>query len=333
MRRIDGVVDALNLTIHPSQFPDVELAALTGGLANGRVDPRLHYRSPLQSARWLRVYERWAPFNNREDCRIIYNKSSKRAAGGSGGDVAVIGLGCGDGSKDVRLLESLQRNGSNLHFVPLDVSASLATRAALAARRIVPAERIHPIVADLGRAADLREWLDVRLPETARRIVTFYGMIPNFEPDEILPRLSALLRPGDQLLFSANLAPGNDLHAAVNSILPQYDNAETRAWLMTLLEEAGEKEGSGELKFRVESGSQAEELRRIVARFHFCADTTLRINEYEFSYPKGSELRLFYSYRYSVQQIRELLERFGIRSVDSWITDNGEEGVFMCGLV
>jgi hypothetical protein len=155
-------------------------------------------------------------------------------------------------------------------------------------------------------------------------------MIPNFEPLEILPVLANLLQTGDRLLFSANLVPGDDLDESVHRILPQYDNPETRAWLMTLLEEGGAAANSGELKFSVEPGRQSDELQRIVARFHFAEDTKLQINESEVSYSKGADLQLFFSYRYTVRQIRDLLARFGMTSVDSWITDNGEEGVFLC---
>ena len=328
--RISAVPEPLQLTIHPSQFPDEEAAALAASLADGRVDPRLHYQTPLQSQRWLKVFERWSPFMNREDCRAIYRKSSRQVAAESTGDVAVIALGCGDGSKDLELLNGLRDGGARIHFVPLDVSASLSTRAALSARDLVASDRIHPIVADLARARDLGTWLDARLPVTAGRIFTFYGMIPNFEPQEVFPVLSGLLRPGDRLLFSANLVAGDDFNAAVERILPQYDNPETRTWLMTLLEEVGTADGAGELRFGVEPGSYSAELRRVVARFRFTKDSRLRILDQTFRYSKGADLRLFFSYRYSGEQIQKLFTRFEIRSLDSWITDHGEEGVFLC---
>ena len=40
-------------------------------------------------------------------------------------------------------------------------------------------------------------------------------MIPNFEPQIILPKLATLVRPKDFLLFSANLAPGKNYAAGV----------------------------------------------------------------------------------------------------------------------
>src|SRR5271157_5228223 len=96
---------------------------------------------------------------------------------------------------------------------------------------ILPKKNIHPFVCDLATAGDLRKVLVTRHSS----LVTFFGMIPNFEPEQILPKLASLVRPKDFLLFSANLAPGINYAAGVKKILPQYDNDLTRDWLMTFL--------------------------------------------------------------------------------------------------
>ena len=94
------------------------------------------------------------------------------------------------------------------------------------------------------------------------RLVTFFGMIPNFEPQEILPKLASLIRPKDFLLFSANLAPGADYAAGMKKILPQYDNALTRDWLMTFLLDLGVERRDGELRFAIEEWPVWIETRR-----------------------------------------------------------------------
>ena len=78
-------------------------------------------------------------------------------------------------------------------------------------------------------------------------------MIPNFEPQIILPKLASLVRPKDFLLFSANLAPGNNYAAGVKKILPQYDNPLTRDWLMTFLLDLGVERNDGKLRFKIET--------------------------------------------------------------------------------
>ena len=127
----------------------------------------------------------------------------------------------------------------------------------------MPEKNCFPFVCDLATADDLHETLVTRHPS----LVTFFGMIPNFEPQEILPKLAALIRPKDFLLFSANLAPGSDYAAGIREVLPQYDNPQTRDWLMTFLCDLGVEHHDGDLRFQIENGRAG--LTRIAALFHF----------------------------------------------------------------
>ena len=68
-----------------------------------------------------------------------------------------------------------------------------------------------------------------------------------------MPKLASLIRPKDFLLFSANLAPGKNYAAGMKKILPQYDNAQTRDWLMTFLLDLGIEKCDGELRFEIET--------------------------------------------------------------------------------
>ena len=110
----------------------------------------------------------------------------------------------------------------------------------------MPEKNCFPFVCDLATADDLSAIPDSRITHHASRITTFFGMIPNFEPQIILPRLASLVRPKDFLLFSANLAPGNNYAAGVKKVLPQYDNPLTRDWLMTFLLDLGVERNDGQ---------------------------------------------------------------------------------------
>ncbi len=135
-------------------------------------------------------------------------------------------------------------------------------------------------------------------------------MIPNFEPQEILPKLAALVRPKDFLLFSANLAPGKNYAAGVKKVLPQYDNPPTRDWLLTFLLDLGIERGDGRLKFAIETGGGG--LKRIVARFHFTRTARIAIESERFEFRRGESIRLFFSYRYTPALVRKMLERLGL---------------------
>ena len=152
-------------------------------------------------------------------------------------------------------------------------------------------------------------------------------MIPNFEPEQILPKLTTLVGKNDFLLFSANLAPGKDYDAGVRQILPQYDNPLTRDWLSAFLFDLGVEPGDGELRFAIED---VNSLKRVVARFHFQHPRTVSIDDERFQFGVDDSIRLFFSYRYTPELVRTHLEQHGLHVQDQWVTQSEEEGVFLC---
>jgi uncharacterized SAM-dependent methyltransferase len=185
------------------------------------------------------------------------------------------------------------------------------------------------LVCDLVTATDLAAAIAWSPVLHGARLITFFGMIPNFEPGDILPTLASLLRDEDGLLFSANLAPGADYTAGMQRILPQYDNALTREWLLTFLLDLGVERGDGELRFSIEDEPAGSGLKRVVARFGFRMARTLAIEGEHFEFRPGEDIRLFFSYRYTPERVRAQLARSALHVSDGWITPSGEEGVFL----
>ena len=192
-------------------------------------------------------------------------------------------------------------------------------------------------------------------------------MIPNFEPQIILPKLAALVRPKDFLLFSANLAPGKNYAAGMKKVLPQYDNPLTRDWLMTFLLDLGVERNDGKLRFKIETCSsrhaclaiagrrrkeaqisrsisakknqrlltssptmEGGELKRIVAGFHFTRARRIEVDGERFDFHAGEVIQLFFSYRYTPGRVRAILNRHGLDVCGQWIAKSEEEGVFLC---
>jgi uncharacterized SAM-dependent methyltransferase len=198
-----------------------------------------------------------------------------------------------------------------------------------AASGVIPAGNCFPLVCDLAAGDDLPTVLDRQAVPNAARLITFFGMIPNFEPQLILPRLASVVRLGDCLLFSANLAPGADYAAGVQRILPLYDNALTRDWLMTFLLDLGVDAGDGELRFVVEDDPAGSGLKRVAADFRFNRLREIRVGAQRFEFPAGESIRLFFSYRHTPGLVQSLLARHGLNVLDQWITNSQEEGVFL----
>jgi len=185
----------------------------------------------------------------------------------------------------------------------------------------LPEKNCFPFVCDLTSAEDFQKFLVTRHPS----LVTFFGMIPNFEPQIILPKLASLIRPKDFLLFSANLAPGSNYAAGIKKVLPQYDNAPTREWLLTFLLDLGIGRGDGKLHFTIETGGLG--LKRIVAKVQFRRACSIEIETEKFAFRRGESIRLFFSYRYTPALVQKCLARHDLEVLDQWITQSEEEAL------
>jgi L-histidine Nalpha-methyltransferase len=317
-----SLMPVVSVAIHSSQFPENVRRDLLLSLRQRKVNHKLLYDSIKQTQKWLALHEAHSPARNDKDCARIYDEAFKAiAANTKARQVHVIGLGCGGGQKDARLLQLLKARGKKLRYTSVDVSSAMVLVAEQRARRIIGPENCLPFVCDLATARDLPDNLVTHQPS----LVTFFGMIPNFEPNKILPRLSALLRPNDILLFSANLAPGTDYDKGMQKILPQYDNALTREWLVTFLLDLGIERKDGDLNFSIENRGK---LKRIAAYFHFRRPRRVRIDNNTFTFRRGENIRLFFSYRYRPENVRSVLQRSGLGVGTEWISPSKEEGVF-----
>lgn len=277
----------------------------------------------------MEVHSTHSPAITAADARSIYDRAAEESVlRMEPGPWGCIGLGCGSGHKEARVVAALSARGSCVTYLPLDVSVPLVLISREAALAKVSNLSVHPIAADLIDAADLTAVIDPLLPSGAARCFTLFGMVPNFEPDFIFERLSAWLRPGDRMLFSANLAPGPVLEAGVRAVLPQYDNPETQAWLRTLLEDHGVAADSGSVEFHVEWDLGFPGCARIAADWVVSRSSELVLDRESFPLLPGERLRLFFSCRHTPGSIEFGLRSQGLRLAQSWIAGSGEEGVF-----
>lgn len=322
-----GMSVVVNITIHRSQFPEAVRCDLLRSLRTRKVAHKFHYDSVKQTQKWLALHQQFAPSRYDENCRAVYEQSFKATAGKiKSKSVHLIGLGCGGGQKDTRLLKELKKR-RQIYYTPCDVAAAMVLTAREVALPVCPEKHCFPLVCDLETATNLPVVFDLPVARNAMRIVTFFGMIPNSEPQVILPKLASLVRPKDWLLFSANLAPGHDYAAGVKKILPQYDNALTRDWLLTFLLDLGVEKKDGELRFGIEDKNG---LKRVVANYHFKRTCPIEIEDDAFTFKAGDTIRLFFSYRYTLKLVRKYLARHQLDICGQWITESEEEGVFLC---
>lgn len=312
--------------IDHSQFPASVQRDLLDSLRRREINHKFHYQSYKQAARWLALHEAYSPARTDASCPRIYDDAFLAAVQSiSGPHVHLVGLGCGGGQKEARFLELLRRQGIPSIATLLDVSLPLVLTAREAALPNTTA--CHGIVCDLGTSSDLAGAID-GADKTRARVLTLFGVLPNFEPAPLLSRIAPLLRPRDLLLIGANLAPGSDYRAGVQQVLPQYDNDLTRDWLMTLLSDLGLEKSDGELGFEIQT--DVNQLHRIVANFHIRQHREITVSGERFSFASGERIRVFFSCRHTCETMRRILGAHRMSVQDQWLNDSGEEGVFLC---
>jgi hypothetical protein len=350
------------ILVHESQFPQNIRRDLLESLRTRKVNHKFHYESVKQAHQWLALHQKYSPSRRDPDCTRVYDEAFKAAAGNLGTrDVHLIGIGSGGGQKDTRLLGYLRNKRRTTFYTPCDVSNSMVLTALKIAcgkvhgrQPVVRSSRCSLLVCDIANTADLPTVLDgievsaLAARETgfrpravhgtrrlrhapAARILTFFGMIPNFQPALILPRLASMIRRGDILLFSANLAPGLHYARGVGKIVSQYDNPLTREWLMTFLLDLGIGRQDGELRFSIvtDNSNSPLRLKRIQADFHFTRRRAISLDDVEFVFAVGASIRVFFSYRYTPSLIHAVLQRHGLAVRQQWITASEQEGVFL----
>lgn len=326
-------VDSLaQVFIHESQFPRIVLEQLKHSLHTRRVSHKFHYQTHRQVEKWHLLHQKYAPFNHDAECREIYSFAAEAAASQVGAEpAAVIGLCCGYGEKELELLQALQKYPRPISFCACDGSVAMVLRATETVVRIIAPAHISRVVCDLENARDMSACFASLLTAQSKRIYTFFGSLHNFEPNRIFLLLANLLQPGDQLLFSTNLVAETGYASAVESILPQYQNELTQEWLSLFVSDVGIRASCGTIQGGVESCGGGTELRRIALYFKFGQNITIKLAEENFEFSAGERMRLFFSYRYTVSRVLDLLARNGLKSEQHWVTRSGEEGVFLCG--
>jgi uncharacterized SAM-dependent methyltransferase len=329
--RVSNVMaDVVTVSIHRSQFPDAVRQSLLTSIRTRRINPKFHYDGTRQTLRWLALHEALSPSRSNPDCRQVYTQAfDYLVQATTAPDLDVIGLGCGGGWKEAELIRRLRGAGRSCVYFPVDVSVAMVVVASRTAQWEAPECRCHPLVTDLSEVDGLDGWSG-ESPREGPRLITCFGLLPNFEPPVIGARLRSLVRPGDLLAVSANLAPCAGGRGDVESILPQYDNVPTRDWLMGLMSDVGFCAGDGALQFKVEKSGEEPGLWRIAVDFVLGSPKSVEVEGHHFDFSMGDSFRVFFSYRYTPAQVESLLAAHGLSVRESWVSPTGEEGVFVC---
>jgi len=320
-------------------IPAIDIHPLTQGqslqdeviesLRANRIDPKLLYVTPRQAELWRQVFLHHSPIHaNFEFARIYWDAFARIADQLKNQKRTLVGLGCGNGHKELQFHSELKAQSCEVLFSAIDVSHDFVLESAT---KLIAAGADHrrSLVCDLAQTAFLKKWLD-RTEGAFPRVITFFGLVPNFSPLAVTRLLHSVLRPGDVMLASAHLAPvraenRGEIRSAMNSILPQYDNRKTLEWLAEALK-------IWDLESLVERPQVSiGEWEGIPAFFAFASwKKAVPFEKWGHSFsPKMEEpLRLFFSLRYTVSRFEAMLRREGFSAELLSITSCRQEAIW-----
>ncbi len=268
-----------------------------------RIPGRFLYDSPAQASRYLAYQRAWAP----RALGGLYDRAFAAAIARTERPYRWVGLGCGGGARDARFHEM-----AGVPALLTDTSPSLLLEAM---ERIVSAE---------GLAVDLEVQPERAAFGEDRALFGAFGLLPNFEHGSFLGWLSALLRAGEILLLSANLAPDGDRAA----IVAQYDNAEARAWYGGALSELGLFDAEVVVR-----AAGTDEVWRIEVEARPRRDQVLSIFDASIPIARDEPLGLFSSTRFTAWALPPIFEAAGLALLEPFVHESGEEGVYLLSKV
>lgn len=214
----------------------------------------------------------------------------------------VVSLGAGSGRKERLLLEALMRRGGRPNYFPLDISTRLVDLA------LEAVEDLDPEGCGLVAKLDALP----RLATCFRPPVLLCCLgnnFSNFEPDWLLPLLSAQLGPKDYLLVDFHLVPA-DGERAHSECERRYGCAANRNFNLGPLTERGLKEADCELALElVEWPGLGWRTRKSVTLKREatlrCAGRTVRLRA-------GTTLQLGFTCKYTREAAESVLANHGL---------------------
>ncbi len=243
------------------------------------------------------------------------------------GRLGLVELGSGSSVKTRYLIEALLARQSELHYQPLDISATMLEQSAVELLKSYPALHITAQARDYTQGLGL-----IERAEGERLLALFLGSnIGNYDPPEALALLKQIrqaLRVGDGLLLGA------DLKKSVAMLEAAYADAlgVTAAFNLNLLLRINrELEANFDLKQFAHRAVYNHEPGRVEMHLVSLVTQTISINALglQIEMREGETIHTENSYKYDQEQLTRMAVTAGFRVARVWL-DAGER--FSCNL-
>jgi dimethylhistidine N-methyltransferase len=307
------------LVIHQSTIKDEQnqLAAdvRSGLTSNPKTLPPKYFYDALGSQLFEAICQLPEYYLTRAETEIFEHYATEIAAQSSG-PVSVIELGSGSSVKTRLLIEAILARQPELHYQPIDISATILEQSASKLLGDYPKLRITAQVSDYTRGLG-----SIARQDKEKIMVLFLGSnIGNYTPEEALLLLSQIrhtLRAGDSLLLGA------DLRKPADRILPAYNDALgiTAAFNRNLLLRINrELQADFDLNCFEHLATYNEAIGRIEIYLVSRKTQTVNIDGIglRVEFQEGETIHTENSYKYAPDQLATLAEESGFKSLRIW---------------
>ncbi|MGH9799356.1 MAG: L-histidine N(alpha)-methyltransferase [Blastocatellia bacterium] len=230
--------------------------------------------------------------------------------------VGVVELGSGSSVKTRLLIEAILARQAELHYQPMDISASILKHSA---------EKLlgeYDRLCITGHVGDYTHGLDSIVRREGERLLALFlgsniGNYTTAEARALLRTIRKTLQTGDALLLGA------DLKKSVEVLIPAYADAlgVTAAFNLNLLARINrELDADFDLPQFQHQALYNEECGRVEAHLVSRSAQTVTIDalDLQIEFQPGETIHTENSYKYDLSQLAVLAEETGFQSVKTW---------------
>ena len=231
----------------------------------------------------------------------------------------LLELGAGMARKTHLLLSALSEQNDEVHYLPMDISASALEEARRTVKKTMPKVNVQPVVGDYTRPLPSP-------PRNAPRMMAFLGStIGNFTPedgDKVMENTAACLAEGEWFLLGTDLVkPIDVLEAAYNDAagVTAAFNKNILTVTNRLLDGDFQEDDFEHVAFFNEKASQIEihlEAKRRV-------EVQLKATEQVLRFESGERIATEVSRKFTRPGVEALLDRNGYK-MDGWFPSHNE---------
>ena len=213
--------------------------------------------------------------------------------------IPIVSFGAGDGSKDRRLIQSLQAAGRSVRYFPVDASQAMLEAACGAAED--DEADVLGIKADISSPVHLVLASDAC--ESPKLVLMAGNTLGGFDPMEQIRHVASALHEGDRLALDVELYSESAKDIAVQSL--------QHAFAFAPLQAIGLQEEDGEMKFEVKKDDRHEGLYMVARHFQAARDLNLTVLGKDIMLERGERIFMNFRYLFTPDAFRWLLERHG----------------------